>query len=183
MNGSLHTIPVTDEPGAARSEPYTLYRRWPADKVVRTTLAEVPRMLVGSSVFTVFCHIEYAVRYWPKDREGPFDPKRFEDEFRQAMRAFAGSGRALELKGVLSGRGFPSGGPKKAAARSRSAATLTPPTGSRATSTKPWPWPNTSASDRAAGQKTSGLADYERRPLFERHNEPARTLAGVSGLS
>ena len=74
MNGSLHTIPVNDDPGAARSEPYTLYRRWPADKVVRTTLAEVPRMLAGSSVFTVFCHIEYAVRYWPKDREGPLMP-------------------------------------------------------------------------------------------------------------
>ena len=97
VNGSLHTIPVTDEPGAARSEPSTLYRRWPADQVVRTTLAEVPRMLAGSSEFTVFCHIEYAVRYWPKDREGPFDPKRFEGEVRQAMRAIAGSGRVLEL--------------------------------------------------------------------------------------
>jgi histidinol-phosphatase (PHP family) len=27
----------------------------------------------------------------------PFDPRAFEDEFRQAMRAVAGSGRALEL--------------------------------------------------------------------------------------
>jgi histidinol-phosphatase (PHP family) len=97
VNGSLHTIPITDEPGSVRSEPYTLYRLWPADKVLRENLAEVPRMLAGSSVFTVFCHIEYAVRYWPKEQEGPFNPKRFEDEFRQAMRAIAGSGRALEL--------------------------------------------------------------------------------------
>ena len=97
VNGSLHTIPTTDDPGSARSEPYTLYRLWPADEVIRQNLAEVPRMVAGSSVFTVFCHIEYAVRYWPKDREGPFDPKRFEDEFRQALRAIAGSGRALEL--------------------------------------------------------------------------------------
>jgi histidinol-phosphatase (PHP family) len=97
VNGSLHTIPVTHQPGSVRSEPYTLYRSWPADKVIRENLAEVPRMLASSSVFTVFCHIEYAVRYWPKEREGPFDPKRFEDEFRQAMRAIAGSGRALEL--------------------------------------------------------------------------------------
>jgi histidinol-phosphatase (PHP family) len=97
VNGSLHTIPVTHEPGSVRSEPYTLYRSWPADKVIRENLAEVPLMLAGSSVFTVFCHIEYAVRYWPKEREGPFDPKRFEDDFRQAMRAIASSGRALEL--------------------------------------------------------------------------------------
>ena len=78
VNGSLHTIPTSDDPGSVRSEPYTLYRLWPADKVIRQNLAEVPRMVAGSSVFTVFCHIEYAVGYWPKDREGPFDPKRFE---------------------------------------------------------------------------------------------------------
>ena len=97
VNGSLHTIPLTDEPGSARSEPYTLYRRWPADKVIRQNLSEIPRMLAGSSTFTVLCHIDYPVRYWPKDQEGPFDPKRFEDEFRQAMRAIAGTERALEL--------------------------------------------------------------------------------------
>ena len=97
VNGSLHTVPLSDEPGSVRSEPYSLYRQWPAERVIRAFLAEVPRMLAGSSAFTVFCHIEYAVRYWPTEREGPFDPKRFEEEFRQAMRAIAGSGRALEL--------------------------------------------------------------------------------------
>ena len=97
VNGSLHTIPLRGEPGSARSEPITLYRLWPADRVIREYLAEVPRVLAGSSVFSVFCHIEYAVRYWPKEREGPFDPKRFEGEFRQALRAIANSGRALEL--------------------------------------------------------------------------------------
>ena len=97
VNGSLHTIPVTDEPHSVRSEPYTLYRQWPADQVIRAYLAEVPRVVTGSSVFTVFTHIEYAVRYWPVEQEGPFDPKRFEDEFRQAMRAIAATDRALEL--------------------------------------------------------------------------------------
>lgn len=97
VNGSLHTIPVSDEPDSARSEPYALYRQWPAERVIRTNLAEVPRMLAGSSAFTVFCHLEYAVRYWPTEQEGPFDPKRFEEEFRSAMRAIADSGRALEL--------------------------------------------------------------------------------------
>jgi histidinol-phosphatase (PHP family) len=97
VNGSLHTIPVTDEPDSVRSEPYTLYRQWPADQVIRAYLAEVPRVVAGSSVFTVFTHIEYAVRYWPTEQEGPFDPKRFEDEFRQALRAIAATDRALEL--------------------------------------------------------------------------------------
>lgn len=97
VNGSLHTIPLAEGLDSARSEPYTLYRRWPAEKVVQTTLAEVPAMLAGSSACAVFCHLEYAVRYWPKEQEGPFDPKRFEGEFRQAMRAIAGTDRALEL--------------------------------------------------------------------------------------
>ncbi len=97
VNGSLHTIPVTDEPGAARCEPYTIYRRWPADEVIRRNLVDVPLMLAGSSTFTVFCHIEYPARYWPKDQEWPFDRKRFEDEFRQAMRSIASTERALEL--------------------------------------------------------------------------------------
>ncbi len=96
VNGSLHTIPITDEPNSVRSEPYTLYRLWPAADVIRAYLAEIPRM-AASSVFTVFCHVEYPVRYWPSEREGPFDPKRFEDEFRQAFRAIADTGRALEL--------------------------------------------------------------------------------------
>lgn len=97
VNGSLHTIPTGDDPDAIRAEPFNLYRRWPAEDVIRANLADVPAMLAGSSVFTVFCHIEYAVRYWPKEQEGPFDPKRFEEEFRETLRAIANSGRALEL--------------------------------------------------------------------------------------
>jgi histidinol-phosphatase (PHP family) len=97
VNGSLHTIPTTDEPGSIRSEPYTLYRLWSVDDVVRSYLAEMMRMIAAGGTFAVVSHIEYAVRYWPTEQEGPFDPKRFEDEFRQAMRAIAGTGRALEL--------------------------------------------------------------------------------------
>jgi histidinol-phosphatase (PHP family) len=54
-------------------------------------------MVTTSGGFAVVSHIEYAVRYWPTEREGRFDPMRFEEEFRQAMGAVAGSGRALEL--------------------------------------------------------------------------------------
>ena len=97
VNGSLHTVPVTDEPGSVRSEPITLYRLWPANDVVRRYLAELMRMIAADGTYAVVSHIEYAVRYWPTEQEGPFDPKRFEDEFRQAMRAIAGTDRALEL--------------------------------------------------------------------------------------
>jgi histidinol-phosphatase (PHP family) len=97
VNGSLHTIPTTDESGSLRSEPYTLYFLWPAADVVRRYLAEMIHMIATGGTFTVVTHIEYAARYWPVEREGPFDPKPFEDEFRQAMRAIAGTGRALEL--------------------------------------------------------------------------------------
>ena len=97
VNGSLHTLPITDEPDAVRSEPVTLYRRWPADRVVREYLAEVPRMMAGSDAFAVFTHIDYAVRYRPTHALGPFNPRDFEDDFRGALRSIAASERVLEL--------------------------------------------------------------------------------------
>ncbi|MFT4166923.1 MAG: hypothetical protein QM650_16925 [Microlunatus sp.] len=53
--------------------------------------------MVDGGDFDVFTHIDYAVRYWPIEEHGPFDHHRFEDGFRQAMRAIASSGRALEM--------------------------------------------------------------------------------------
>ena len=60
-------------------------------------LDEIPRMVAGSDSFAVFTHIDYAVRSWPSFSAGPFDPRKFEDGFRAAMRAIAQSDRALEL--------------------------------------------------------------------------------------
>jgi histidinol-phosphatase (PHP family) len=93
VNGSLHTL----QNGAARSEPVTLFRCWPADRVMWEYLAEVPRMVAASNSFEVFTHIDYAVRSWPVAEAGPFDPRRFEEGFRQAMRALVDGGRALEM--------------------------------------------------------------------------------------
>ncbi|MGI8868068.1 MAG: PHP domain-containing protein [Mycobacteriales bacterium] len=93
VNGSLHTLQV----GEHRYEPPSLYRLWPADKVIWEYLAEVSRMIEGSDAFEVLTHIDYAVRYWPEDEIGPFDPKRFEGSFRHAMRTLAHSERALEM--------------------------------------------------------------------------------------
>lgn len=98
INGSLHTL----QGDGHRAEPLSLYPSWPADRVVWQYLNEVSDMVAGSDRFAVFTHIDYAVRYWPVEEEGPFDPKRFEDGFRQAMRMIADSGRALEMNvGVL----------------------------------------------------------------------------------
>jgi histidinol-phosphatase (PHP family) len=93
INGSLHTL--TD--GADRCEPNTLYRTWEPDAVIEAYLAEMV-VMAGSPVrFETVTHLDYAVRAWPTERVGPFDPCRFESGFRAAMRAIADSGRALEM--------------------------------------------------------------------------------------
>ena len=93
VNGSLHTLAW----GAGRAEPNTLFRVWPAQEVITAYLEEVPRMVAGSEAFAVFTHIDYPVRTWPVHQAGPFDPRRFEEAFRAAMRAIAAGGRALEM--------------------------------------------------------------------------------------
>ncbi|MFJ3383023.1 MULTISPECIES: PHP domain-containing protein [unclassified Curtobacterium] len=94
VNGSLHMLPSD---GTDRTEPVTLYRHRPAADVMWAYLEEIPRMVAGSATFEVFTHIDYAVRTWPSGKEGPFDPRVFEEGFRAAMRAIAASGRALEM--------------------------------------------------------------------------------------
>ncbi|MGN6126548.1 MAG: PHP domain-containing protein [Humibacter sp.] len=94
VNGSLHMLPFD---GDDRTEPTTLYRHRPPDQVMWAYLAEIPRMVAGSDSFEVFTHIDYAVRSWPVETAGPFDPRTFEEGFRAGMRAIAESGRALEL--------------------------------------------------------------------------------------
>jgi histidinol-phosphatase (PHP family) len=93
VNGSLHTLKVGDR----FFEPPTLFRMWPPDDVIWAYLAETARMMDSTAAFEVFTHIDYAVRYWPTEEAGPFDPKPFEEGFRQAMRSVAASGRALEM--------------------------------------------------------------------------------------
>lgn len=93
VNGSLHTLPFRGD----YAEPNTMFRHLPADQVMWSYLEEIPRMVAGSSTFSVFTHIDYAVRSWPVATEGPFDPTRFEEGFRGAMRSIADHGVALEL--------------------------------------------------------------------------------------
>lgn len=94
VNGSLHVLPFDH---GDRTEPTTLYRYLPADEVMWAYLEEIPRMVAGSDSFAVFAHIDYAVMSWPVEKAGPFDPLRFEEGYRAAMRSIARSGRALEM--------------------------------------------------------------------------------------
>ena len=91
--GSLHTLELGDR----RAEPNTMFRRLPADEVIRQYLAEVPAQVASDGPHEVVTHLDYAVRCWPEEAEGPFDPRAFEEELRGAMRAIAASGRALEI--------------------------------------------------------------------------------------
>jgi histidinol-phosphatase (PHP family) len=91
--GSLHSLPD----GRRWAEPWLLYPRRAAAEVVREYLAEVVDLVRISGVFSVLAHIDYPIRFWPEDAAGPFDPSAFEAEFRDALRATARSGRALEI--------------------------------------------------------------------------------------
>ena len=90
--GSLHCLPDGD----GFAEPYSIFGHRDAKDVVRDYLAELPRLIAGSDAFAVLAHIDYPVRSWP-EAAGPFDLWAFEDEFRYALRALAGTGRALEV--------------------------------------------------------------------------------------
>jgi histidinol-phosphatase (PHP family) len=90
--GSLHSLPI----GAGFSEPPYLYRHRPPHDVVRDYLAETPRLIRGCDVFALLAHIDYPLRYWPSSA-GSMELRRFEDEFRHALRALADTDRALEV--------------------------------------------------------------------------------------
>jgi histidinol-phosphatase (PHP family) len=91
--GSLHTI--ADQ--GTFAEPWGIYPHRDAAGVVREYLAGVAEMMSVSGMFSVLAHIDYPVRSWPVERDGPFDPWVFEEEFRHALRVTAQSGRALEV--------------------------------------------------------------------------------------
>ncbi len=90
--GSLHCLLDGEE----FAEPWELFARYPAADVFRAYLEEIPRVVAGSQAFDAFAHIDYPVRSWPAD-EKPFDPRDFEDELREALRALAQGDRDLEI--------------------------------------------------------------------------------------
>jgi histidinol-phosphatase (PHP family) len=90
--GSLHCLRTE----TLVSEMPNMFREHAAADVVRDYLAEVVRLIDGSSDFEILGHIDYVLRYWPESA-GPFVLARFEEEFRYALRTLARSRRVLEI--------------------------------------------------------------------------------------
>ena len=91
--GSIHTLKVRD---AEYAEPPGLYPHLDPSEVLRDYLGEVISLAGSDSSFEILAHIDYPIRSWPADAP-PFDPADFEDDFREALRAVATTGRALEV--------------------------------------------------------------------------------------
>ena len=93
--GSLHCLAVGEQFFDVGG---LYYNGYPADRVIREYLAEIPNLVAGDDRFEVLAHIDYPVRYRPADAP-PFDPFDFEEEFRYALRSLAG--RTLEVNTKL----------------------------------------------------------------------------------
>jgi len=92
--GSLHGLYVDGE----FAEVAQLLQEQSPDDVIREYLLEAERLVTASQRFAVLAHIDYPARYWDEFvRTGPFDPSRYEDEFRHVLCALASSDRALEV--------------------------------------------------------------------------------------
>jgi len=89
--GSLHSLAV----GGAHVLVEDEYAKRPVADVLRAYFAEVVRMVETCSSFEALTHLDYPIRYLPKDSH--FRAEEFEEEIRAVLRALAGTGRALEV--------------------------------------------------------------------------------------
>jgi histidinol-phosphatase (PHP family) len=92
-----HTLPHGPGIWIDIGEAYRIHD--PAD-VVRRYLAELLGLVKGWDDFAALAHIDFAMRYWPRDR-AVCPPADFEEEYRAVLRVLAGSGRALEINTQL----------------------------------------------------------------------------------
>ncbi|MBV9208954.1 MAG: PHP domain-containing protein [Actinobacteria bacterium] len=90
--GSLHAVPFDGRLTPADH----LFRRMPADDVMRRYLAEVLRLVEGSDIFQVLAHIDFPRRMWPQ-AAGPYQERAFETEYRAVLHALAADDRVLEV--------------------------------------------------------------------------------------
>jgi histidinol-phosphatase (PHP family) len=90
--GSLHAIPFDGRLTAADE----LFRRMPADEVMRRYFAELLRLVENSHIFGVLAHLDFPRRMWPPTAP-PYDEQAFEAEIRAVLRALAAGGRVLEV--------------------------------------------------------------------------------------
>ncbi|MBL7258241.1 PHP domain-containing protein [Paractinoplanes lichenicola] len=89
--GSMHALPIA----GTYYEPPGMFEHLGRVEAFRRYLTEIPAVVAGSDVFSVFAHIDYPVRFWPATER--FDPYAFESEFRHALKALAQGGRTLEV--------------------------------------------------------------------------------------
>ncbi|RKT53838.1 PHP domain-containing protein [Saccharothrix australiensis] len=90
--GSLHAL----ESGGDVVYLRTLFRTGDPEALLRDYLAETVRMIETAGGFQVLAHVDYPIRFWPA-RAGAFEAARFEEEYREVLRALARSGRVLEV--------------------------------------------------------------------------------------
>lgn len=90
--GSLHAVPYQGRLVAADA----LFGSMPDDEVMRYYFAELVRLIESSDLFQVLAHLDFPRRYWPKGAH-LYTESPFEEEYRTALRALAGTGRALEI--------------------------------------------------------------------------------------
>ncbi|MCC9307621.1 hypothetical protein LN042_10990 [Kitasatospora sp. RB6PN24] len=82
--------------GAGFTEVSECYQHQPPEQVVRDYLHETVRLIEQFDRFEVLAHIDYPVRHWPLDAK-PYDPRDFEDEYRQVLSRLAAAGKVLEV--------------------------------------------------------------------------------------
>jgi len=90
--GSLHAIPFDGKLTAADD----LFRRMPAEEVMRLYFAELLRLVEDSDIFQVLAHLDFPRRMWPRTAAA-YDERAFEAEIRAVLRALAASERVLEV--------------------------------------------------------------------------------------
>lgn len=105
--GSVHLLPERDgfrEPAQLfdrypRGEALRRFDRYPRADVLRRYLAEIVTMVNQSDTFSVLAHIDYPLRHWNQmlGHLPRHDIAEFEEEFREALRAAADTGRILEI--------------------------------------------------------------------------------------
>ena len=90
--GSLHAIPMNGRLTSAED----LFRLLSPVEAMRRYFAEVTRLIAASDVFQVLAHLDFPRRMWPGSA-CPYHEETFEPEYREVLRALAGTGRVLEI--------------------------------------------------------------------------------------
>ena len=95
--GSLHTVNIEGSPRAIDEWFHTAHIDGQAEAAaIRDYLAEATTMIESSGSFEVLAHVDYLMRQIRKAGRS-HDPRRFEPEYRELLRALASSGRVLEI--------------------------------------------------------------------------------------